>query len=722
MTNRGWSISGSVSVQAPDDLHPFIRQELHHHLRQLLGHTPRWQEAKPALSLGLDPALGTETHAAELRAGVVHLQGGDAIGLYHAVLAFLEAVGCRWLAPGDAWTIVPRVEQLDLPAAWQSCGTPALRWRGLHICGTGRDAEGREIFHYDHETALWMARNRFNFKPIHIDEYEEAAPLLAAMLLTPLSFGHSYSAWIPATEFESHPEWFPLVDGHRLREGQRCLSNPELSDEWAQRIAEYARTHPDLPIISLAPNDGYRWCTCEACQAMDAPADQRQQELNRRNHLFSAKLASRLREVYPSHYLSTLSYCNYLEPADDLPAEPNLAISLCAMHARNHPLDATDSPLNQTYLQRLQRWLDKAGQVVWSSYDLSYGGTLPQPYDDATARTLSVLAGSGAAGLKTEVVPGRHDRWRAQAWPLYLLGRLCANPDADSRALRQDFCQHAYGAAAEVAHAIYALHEEALPTLAGEDVHHLEPRHLPQLYPPTRLQQLRELVDTADANSPAVRERLQPLLDQAREVIAGCAASQAAEAEAKPLLAPRLPEVSFDCWDDLAWVPQRQRSNQLPFQPPNACAVAWTEDTLWLCFQLGEPDVKMARAGIQDDQEAFAGSNVDCFLAPPAAGVYFQLCVNLAGHAYSARCQGRQWDSGYDLDPEILLRLAPRRWDLLIGLRWAALQTPRPVPGDSWRLALNRGQQCDSPRTLGGWPHGGSWHNPATMGVLHFDS
>ncbi len=687
---------------------------------ELTDHLVEMGVDMPSVQLTVEPALGREAHLAEWSDGALRIRGGDPRGVYHGVLSFLEALGCRWLAPGEWGTVIPRLDRIALPNGWRSAGQPAMLWRGLHICGTGHDQEGNAIFHYDVRTALWMARNRMNFKPIHIDEINQAAPLLARHLLSPLAFGHSYSAWIPMGDYREHPEWFPLVDGRRLREGQRCLSNSALRDAWAERLIAYAESHPDLPILSLAPNDGYRWCTCPDCTALDTPEDRERQELNRRHHHFSADLARRLRAACPTACLSTISYCNYLDPANDIEQEPNLAVSLCAMHARNRPLDDPLSPINQTFLRRLAAWREKAGKLFWSSYDLSYGGTLPQAYDAATARTIQVLRANGVAGLKTEVVPGEQERWRVNAWPLYLLARLCYAPDLDLAALRQDFCRHAYGPAANPAERILALHAEAMAELAGEDLHALSPEHLPRIYPPHRLKALTDAA-LADAGDAECRARFAAVQAQVEELTAACDAKVVAVIEAAPIRAPHLHGISFDVFDCLTWVPQRQRSNLLPFATPSSCSVAWTDEELWLAFRLGEPDVATALADTGEGSGAFSGSNVDCFIHPEArTGVYYQLAINIAGQVYSARCHQRQWNSDYKLEPTVELRHHRKRWDLLIGISWERLGVTRPTVGDSWHLALNRGQQCASPRLLGGWPNGGGWHNIENMGTLHF--
>ena len=86
-----------------------------------------------------------------------------------------------------------------------------------------------------------------------------------------------------------------------------------------------------------------------------------------------------------------------------------------------------------------------------------------------------------------------------------------------------------------------------------------------------------------------------------------------------------------------------------------------------------------------------------------------------------ARCLGRQWDSGWDLKPDLRIRMRPGGWELLVGIPYAALEATKPSPGDRWKLSLNRAQSSGEPAVSGGWPKGGAWHKIETMGEVVFE-
>ena len=726
---------GRVSVYAlSDELgEGFVADEVALHLSELTGvrhERPRRvggvSEAEaPCLALEVSPELGREAHDCRVEDGRVRIRGGDARGVYYGALALFEALGFRWYAPGEDGTVTPPASAAEVPDDWRSAGTPSLDWRGYHICGTGFTREGEPIGHFDHETALWMARNRMNFKPIHNDEYDEVTPLLREVGLSPLAFGHSYSGWMPNEEFEAHPELFAEIAGKRRPGGQPCLSNPETLRRFVERIVAFMDAHPDLPIVSIAPNDGYKFCQCAGCAAMDSAEDREKAEVNRRNHVFSARVAAEVRKLRPDRQVSTLSYCNYLEPSDDVPPEANLAVSMCITRAQTRALDDPESPSNRTFRERLDRWLAKTGGVFWSAYYLSYGGTFPRPYEGQIARTIRYLVKRGVRGLKSEVTPGRYDRWQSAVFYLYLVARLAYDAGTEPDALLQDFCERYYGPAAEPCIESHRLHSAVVERFDGE-MRYVEAPLLPTLYTDDEIERLNALGGEAaravEGADPAFGRRLEPLLRQAGELARSRGEVLRAEAESAPLACPHWAEgPTFEDFDDLVWTEQRMRPNLLPYPEPSRFATAWTDEALWVCFRLGEPDVAASVEADKVREGAWGRSLVDCFFCPdPASGFYYQVVVNVVGGTYVARCRGREWNAGYTMDLSPQVRHLARRWELILRLPFTSLEAGTPAPGGRWRLAVNRGQQCRSPRVLGGWPMGGSWHRVDTMGELVF--
>ncbi|MBI4027775.1 MAG: DUF4838 domain-containing protein [Verrucomicrobia bacterium] len=712
----------------------FIAEEAALHLREITGKkhatpvliTDRRQAQAPAILLELDPALGREAFSAGCGAGLVHVRGGDERGLYYGVMAFFESLGCRWYAPGNLGAVIPRLKEVRVPADWSAAGKPSLPWRGLHICYSGKKKDGTPLAHYDHETLLWMTRNRMNFKFVHVAEYDHVTPLLTELLLMPLAFGHSYSEWVPPSDYARHPDFFPLVAGQRLKEGQRCLSNPDLRRTLVERMVAYVDQHPQLPIISLAPNDGYAWCQCPACAAMDSETDRQRNELVRRNHLFTQQITRAVCAQRPRAVISTIAYSTYLEPSNDVPREENLAVLVCTSGAVNHALTNPRSPSAKLYRGRLDRWLAKAGQVFWYEYFLSYGGSFPRPYERQMVATIRFLVKKGVVGYQSEVTPGQFAPWQSSIFFMYLLARATYDAELDPETLRAEFCDKFHGPAGPACARYYRINQEAMQRFPG-DLSAVYAQTIPQLYTDTDVAALQQAMAEAGQSLPngknAFRERLALLQKQADEIALTRREILKAQEEALPIQAMHLDhKPDFKDFDKLAWKQQRQTSNILPYPRPNHFSAAWTDAAIWVCFRLGEPDIPMAlKSAGQQEGAGFHGSNVDCFFSPkPETGYYYQLASNIHGRYYSARCRGREFNAGYDLKPDIRIRHLDQRWELLLGLSFEKLEAHKPAVGDHWKLACNREQNSGTPGVLGGWPKGGAWHSLETMGEIVF--
>ncbi len=706
----------------------FTVAEAARHFHAVTGHDPvisiGEKTSSPALELRLDKTLGPDAFASEVSGDKIILRGGNNRGVYYALIDFLEMIGCRWFAPGENNAVIPRLKTIMADRNWRSAGTPSFRWRGFHICGTGMTRDGRQYPHFDYDTALWMVRNKMNFKPIHNQQYDEVNPLLNEVLLSPLAFGHSYHDWFKHQDFAAHPEYFALINGKRNRDGQLCVSNMAMRRKLVERIVDFARRHPGLPVISLAPNDGYRWCECASCVALDSSEDRQAKELNNRNHSFAAHIAAEVRKKRPETVISTISYCNYQKAGKQAPYEKNLAVSICVTRAQNRPLNDPQSPSNKTFHQRVKNWREKAGNVIWSEYILSYGGTFPRPYAKQMRQTLQELRKLGVTGFKSEVVPGRYDRWQSAIFYMYFVTRALYDVNLNTDKLLKDFCDKFYGPAAPFAYQYYLINRNAVARYSG-DFFDIRAEILPDLYSAKDITAMSTAVGQAEkavANEPEKKARIGLLRRQLEEIINGRQAGIDAGQESGPVEVTKLkerPEWSF--FTNRKSIPIRNRSNFLQFNPASGFALAWTDKDLWLYVRCGEPSPEiLLQQRDQAEKGPFASSNIDCFISPrPESGEYYQLAVNFAGSFYDAKCKGRSWDSNFDLKPDIRIRMRDFGWEIIVGIPFERLGS-LPRTGTQWRAAINRGRKCDGPKQLGGWPNGGSWHKIKTMGVLKF--
>ena len=176
------------------------------------------------------------------------IRGYDNDATEHGMVGFLKRyAGIRqyWHgAPDGPGHVIPSRPDLSVPE---------LEWRD-----------------WPYFASLQMSLRSFGKRP-YLDFYRRNGTL-------PCS--ENYDQWLrPSRWVESHPEYYALVNGKRLKpkdsDGskgwQPCISNPDVPGVMASAVIDYFRENPEVPGINFAINDGGGDCTCEDCRALDAP-------------------------------------------------------------------------------------------------------------------------------------------------------------------------------------------------------------------------------------------------------------------------------------------------------------------------------------------------------------------------------------------------------------------------------------------------------------------
>lgn len=119
-------------------------------------------------------------------------------------------------------------------------------------------------------------------------------------------YSHTFEELVPPEKwFDSHPEYFSLVNGKRRREhSQLCLTNPDVLEICIEGVRRWMREHPECRIFSVAQNDWYGYCECEHCQAID-----RREESHAGALLaFVNAVADAVRDEFPDNRIHTFAY------------------------------------------------------------------------------------------------------------------------------------------------------------------------------------------------------------------------------------------------------------------------------------------------------------------------------------------------------------------------------------------------------------------------------
>ena len=196
---------------------------------------------------------------------------------------------------------------------------------------------------------------------------------------------HSYYDFLsPEDYYESHPEYFSLLNGKRIiekngREGQLCLSNPEVYNIVEKNLLKKIEENPDVKYWDFSCNDSPNipGCKCKDCKKLDKDAGR----TGMGSLLpFINKLARKVKEVYPDKeiYISTLAYLHTLQPPKNgITVEDNVVIKLCSM-----PGDQGSSYLNPGNRKAgefnvfLKEWSKIAKHIVVWDYVVDFANLL----------------------------------------------------------------------------------------------------------------------------------------------------------------------------------------------------------------------------------------------------------------------------------------------------------------------------------------------------------
>lgn len=365
---RDWSIT----LVSRDPVARFAAQELRRTLQRIGAPPLPIREMDHANADPSTPRIALECGAAGdgfVRipdAAGLTLRADGPRGLLYAVYDLLEALGCCWVLPGPAGERLPRYERVRLPRV-AVAQQPAFPGRCLII--------GHDFFLDDAEAwIIWAARNRLNTIFIHTINQRlalgacrlwrwrarrrELLPLLHERGMLLELGGHSMRDLVPRHLFRQQPELFRDDGRRRTPDYNFCPGNPAARQLLRQHAATFFRTHPEVQIFHLWPDDLLHggWCHCPHCRELSA-ADQALLATN--------ELAEVLAQINPHARLAYLSYHDTTAPPAQIIPHPNVVL-VYAPRPRSyaHGIADATSAVNVPFWQQLHTNLELFRQRI----------------------------------------------------------------------------------------------------------------------------------------------------------------------------------------------------------------------------------------------------------------------------------------------------------------------------------------------------------------------
>lgn len=416
--------------------HPFAGEELRAYLLKLIGRAPG-REGYP-IDIRVTGTCG-EDYAVKVKPQGTVIEAGSARGAVYGVYAFLEeALGCQFLAP-DCEILPAGRPRLALGSF---SGAPAFSYREAYWRGA-----------LDGRFALKM---RLNSARAQIpDEWGGRVRFF--------NYSHSFEELIgPEEFFDSHPEYFSLVNGKRQRDkSQLCLTNPDVLRIVTERVKGWMLSNSGCDIFSLAMNDWYSPCRCPGCAAID------EREGSHAGSLISFvnQVADAVRDGFAGKFIHTLAYLYCRKPPKHLRPRDNVIVRLCPIercfsHAIGEceaevgrvDVESTDAKAfssGGSFRRDLEGWSRICRNLYIWDYTTNFANYLqPFPNLSALRGNLRFYLDQGVSGvfLQGNYSPGKTSAFAQMK--IFLMSRLMWDPLADMDALTARFAAGYYGQAA----------------------------------------------------------------------------------------------------------------------------------------------------------------------------------------------------------------------------------------------------------------------------------
>jgi len=381
-----------------------------------------------AQGLGVSPTpaeLGEQGYALKTVGPNVVIAGTAAAGTLYGAYDFLEtAFGVRWLAPGTTRT--PQAKDVPLPS-FDKLVKPAFLMRDISYAWPGGDADFR-------------ARQRENAGSKGQDNPQGVQHAHDGRC-------HSYFRYLSPDEFfGTHPEYFSEIGGvRRSMETQLCLTNPEVLDIVTERMLKRMKEAPEYRQYNFSQLDYYNYCQCPKCTAMN----EQYGTTGGTQFWFLNQLAERTSKVYPDKVIGTLAYMYTEEPPRGLTMHPNVAVWLCHMFPScdSHPI--ATCPYNADYKRRAEAWSRLTSHLYIWHYIVDFAHYYnPFPNFGAMAADMKFYRDLGVEGVYLQGMGNGGGGGEFSLLRPYYGMKLLWNPDADARAVMNEFLEGYYGAAA----------------------------------------------------------------------------------------------------------------------------------------------------------------------------------------------------------------------------------------------------------------------------------
>ena len=352
-------------------------------------------------------------------------------GVLYGIYELLERFGgCAWYS---SWCEhVPRLERFAVPRNLDECHEPAFAMRvpaWQDVLDNPQFATRLRVNSLAGFRANLEHDRRFGNGDFRFSDH--------------LRIAHTFF-WLlpPDLHFAQHPEYYSLVGGRRKKDGQLCLSNPDVVRLVTDRVIEEIRRDPTARFYGISQNDNMDYCQCSRCAAIDAEEGSHAGSLVR----FLNAVAEAVERVFPEAKIETLAYTYSRRPPAKTRLRHNVVPCLCSIECDfSRPIAESPYHENRTFTQDIQGWSGQTKEMFIWDYTTDF---FHYPMTFANVRSLREnLRFFRRHGIRYVFEQGDYQGAHGNFAELksWLLAKWMWNPDLDEESLLSAFFAGYYG-------------------------------------------------------------------------------------------------------------------------------------------------------------------------------------------------------------------------------------------------------------------------------------
>ena len=268
------------------------------------------------------------------------------------------------------------------------------------------------------------------------------------------NFHHSFSDLInPKDYFDTHPEYFSLIDGKRIKEHtELCLSNPDVFNLCLDKLRAWIINNPECDIFSVAQDE---WmghfikmaCECENCKKIDEENNSQSGSII----TFVNKLAEVLQDEFPNKLIHTFAYQYSRRTPTKVVPHKNIIVRLCNIECSWSKSIEESAFLNPKgrdgmFLNDLVNWSKISNHLYIWDYAVNFRNyLLPFPNFRSMAKNINLYKKYNVKGLLMQGNFSYGGKGYFDELKSYVIARLMRDDSEPLDVLIKDFCDNYYG-------------------------------------------------------------------------------------------------------------------------------------------------------------------------------------------------------------------------------------------------------------------------------------